>query len=213
MNCQLTLQGQLISAQRLGRSRRHGVLVGVSAPAPSSSATASSLAVSVATASFGLVRLSDVKGGHVDKPGVSAYSFTGMFLEVMRLEVHFRLKHDKLLFQALAVGANVVVLLEVLFQGVVVEVIVRLSRIAAVADEATLVLHAAMLVQLVVVVEALATETTQGVALEAGLVGGAGLIVAASHVFLQLLVGKELVLVREDLLVASAQVAHSFAMD
>lgn len=73
-------------------------------------------------------------------------------------------------------------------------------------------LHAAVLKQLVVVVEALAAEAAQRVALEARLVGGAGLVVAVAHVLLQLLVAKELVLVGKDLFVAGAEVAHALVM-
>lgn len=51
-------------------------------------------------------------------------------------------------------------------------------------------LHAAVLVELVVIVEALAAEAAERVALEARLVGGAGLIVAATHVLLELTVGE-----------------------
>lgn len=70
-------------------------------------------------------------------------------------------------------------------------------------------LHAAVLVELVVVVEALAAEAAQRVALEARLVGRAGLIVAAAHMLLELAIGKELMLVGKDLFAARAQVAHA----
>lgn len=73
-------------------------------------------------------------------------------------------------------------------------------------------LHAAVLKQLVVVVEALAAETAQRVALEARLVGGAGLVVAVAHVLLQLLIAKQLMLVGEDLFVAGAEIAHALVM-
>jgi hypothetical protein len=213
VDCQLTLESQLVSSQRLSRGRWHGILVGVSAPAASPSAAASAaatFAVSVAATSFILIRLPDVKGRHVDQSGVSAGGFASMFLEAVRLEVQLGLKHHKLLVQAFAIGAYVMVLFEVLLQGIVVEVVMRLSRISSIADEATLMLHATVFVQFVIVVEALAAETAQGVALEARLVGSAGLIVTTPHVLLQLLVGKELVFVRKDLFISSAEVAHSF---
>lgn len=69
-----------------------------------------------------------------------------------------------------------------------------------------------MLIQLVVVVETFTAEATQGVAFEARLVSGAWLIVAASHVLLQFLVGKELVFMSEDLFVTGAKVAHSLTV-
>lgn len=74
------------------------------------------------------------------------------------------------------------VLFEMLLQRIVVEVVVWLSRIATVTDEASLMLHATMVVEFVVVVEAFTTEAAQRVALETSLVCGAGLVVAAAHV-------------------------------
>lgn len=135
-----------------------------------------------------------------------------MLRQVMCLHVQLRLEDDKLLLQASSIGAQVVVLLEVLLQLVVVEEVVRLSRVSSIAYEATLVLHAAVLKQLVVVVEALAAETAERVALEARLVGGTRLVVTVAHVPLKLLIREELMLVGEDLLVAGAQVAHALAM-
>jgi hypothetical protein len=94
-------------------------------------------------------------------------------------------------------------------QGVIVPVIMRLPRVPPIADEAPLVLVAAMLIQLIVVVKSLAAETTQRVSLESRLVCGSRLIVSVSHVLLQLLVGEQFVLMREDPLVTSAQITHA----
>lgn len=82
------------------------------------------------------------------------------------------------------------VLLEVLLQGVVVLVVVRLSGILSITDEAALVLHAAMLIELVAVVEALAAEAAERMAAETGLVSSAGLVVAMAHVLFELALGK-----------------------
>jgi hypothetical protein len=128
--------------------------------------------------------------------------------KLVGLEVHLRLEHDKLLLETLAVRAHVVLLLEVVLKRVVVQVVVRLARVATVAEEATLVLVPAVLVQFVAVVETGAAKAAQRVAPEAGLVDGAGLVVAVAHVLGELLVGKHVVLVGKHLLVASAQVAH-----
>lgn len=138
--------------------------------------------------------------------------FAGVLGEVVRLHVQLRLEDDKLLLHASAVRAQEVVLFEVPLELLVVEEVVGLPGVSSVADEAALVLHAAVLKQLVVVVEALAAEAAQRVALEARLVGGAGLVVAVAHVLLQLLVAKELVLVGEDLFVAGAEVAHALVV-
>ena len=101
------------------------------------------------------------------------------------------------------------ILPEVLLQGIVVDEVVRMSRVSPVADEASFMFHAAMLIEFVVVVEPLTTETTKRVALEAGLVRRPWLIIAVSHMPLKLLFGKQFVLVREHPLVPRAEIAHA----
>lgn len=135
-----------------------------------------------------------------------------MLCQMMCLHVQLRLEDNELLLQASPIGAEKVVLLEVLLQFVVVEKIVRLSRVPPIAQEATLVLHAAVLKQLVVVVEALPAEAAEGVALEARLVGSTRLVVTVAHVPLQFLIREQLMLVGEDFLVASAEITHALAM-
>lgn len=135
-----------------------------------------------------------------------------MLSKVMRLHIQFRLKDDKLLLQTSPVRAQKVVLLKVLLQLFIVEEIMGLSRVSAITEKASLVLHAAVFKQLIVVIETFAAEAAQGVALEARLIGSARLVVAVAHVLLQLLVGEQLVLVGEYFLVAGAEVAHALAM-
>lgn len=136
-----------------------------------------------------------------------------MLAELVRLEVHLGLEDDKLLLEALAVRAEEMVPPEMFLERVVVEVVMRLPRVPPVTQETSLVLVAAVLVQLVAVVEARAAEAAQRMAPEARLVGGAGLVVAVPHMLRQLLVGKHVVLVREDLLMPSTEVAHLLAVD
>lgn len=208
----MSLKRQLVSPQRDSRAHswQNAVLVGVSSSVASCPSLGSSF--SLAAASFRLIRLTNIKSRDVDKPGISAHMFTGMLGEVVSLHVQLGLEDDKLLLQASAVRAQEVVLLEVFLQLFIVEEVVGLSRISSVAEEASLVLHAAVLKQLVVVVEALAAEAAERVALETRLVSGAGLVVAVAHVLLQLLIAKELMLVGEDLLVASAEIAHALVV-
>ena len=113
-----------------------------------------------------------------------------MLGEPVCLQIHVRLEHHKLLLHALPIRAQVMILAEMLLQGVVVLVVMRLSRIPPVADEAPLVLHAAVLVQLVVVVEPLPAERAQGVAFESRLVRAAGLVISVAHVLLEGLLRK-----------------------
>lgn len=99
------------------------------------------------------------------------------------------------------------VFLEVLFEGVVVAVVLR-PRIPPVAEKAPLMSFPTVLVELVVVVESLAAESAERMTLEAGLVRRAWLIIATSHMLLQFLIGKELMLMSKNLLVPRAQIAH-----
>lgn len=83
----------------------------------------------------------------------------------------------------------------------------------AIAEEATLVLIPAVLIQLVAVVEPRAAKATQWMAAETCLVGCAWFIVAVAHVLGQLLVGKHIVLMCEDFLVAGTEITHLLVVD
>ena len=104
------------------------------------------------------------------------------------------------------------VLAEVSFEGVVVDVVLRLSTsITTITQVTTLVAVTAVDVQLIIAVEALATEAALGVALETGLV--AGVVVAELLVSAQLGGSEKIVLVGEHLLVAGTEVAHLLVVD
>jgi hypothetical protein len=65
----------------------------------------------------------------------------------MSLEIHFRIKHNELLLEALSVWARKVVFLKVQLKRIIVDVILLLSAaFSAVTDMATLVLVPAMCV-------------------------------------------------------------------
>ena len=130
----------------------------------------------------------------------------------MCLEVHLGIKYDEFLFHAFSIIAQEVISFEVFFKGVVVHVVMGVSRVPTITNEAALVFHAAVLVQLVVIVKSFTTETAQWVALEARLVGSTRLVVSMPHVLLKLFLSEELMLVREHLLVPSAQVAHTLTV-
>lgn len=71
----------------------------------------------------------------------------------------------------------------------------------------------AMLVELVIVVEPLATKRAQRMAPKTRLRNVSRLIVAMMHMLLQFSIRKELMLVCEHFLVTSAQVAHLLVVD
>jgi hypothetical protein len=204
MDGQLPLERSFISTKCLcswGSRISHSVRI------PTSASTSSSPPLPIR---WGLVGLPDVKVGHVDHSGFPAQAFSTMLIDPVSLQVHFRFENDKLLLLTLCVGTGEVVLLEVIFEGRIVTIVVRLPGVPPITDEAPLVLHAAMVVELVVIVKAFAAEAAHRMALETSLIGCAGLVVAATHMLLKLAIGKELVLVRENLLVTGTEIAHSF---
>lgn len=111
-----------------------------------------------------------------------------MFRQLVSLQIKLRPKDDKFLLQAFPVVAKEVVFPEMLLQGVVVEVVVRLPRVFAIAKEATLVFMPTVLVQFIIIVKALAAEPAEGMSLKSRLVKSSWLVVALPHMFLQLLI-------------------------
>lgn len=132
-----------------------------------------------------------------------------MDFDLVCLEVNLGLKDDKLLLETFPVRTKEVVISEVNFQLIVVPIVDRLRPLAStVADVASLMLLSAMRVQLIVTIEAFPAETTFWMTSKATLIDSTGMVVAELLVSPQLRIGEELVLVREDLLVPCAKVAH-----
>lgn len=132
-----------------------------------------------------------------------------MRLELVGLEVHFRIEHNKLFLQAFTVWAHEVVFSEVLLERIVIDKVLLLpASFSSVADVATLMLVATMRVELIVSVEALAAESTFRVSLETALINCARIVVAKFLVLLEVCEGEELVLVSEYFLVSSTQIAR-----
>jgi hypothetical protein len=106
------------------------------------------------------------------------------------------------------------VFVEVLFQSLVVHVVLwRGASSTSVTQMTSFMLFTAMCKELVVAVESLSTETTFWVAFEPALINGARIVIAKFLMPLQFLVGEQLMLVGEDLLVPRTQVAHDFLVN
>lgn len=128
----------------------------------------------------------------------------------MGLQIHLRLKHDELLFQALLVQAKEVVFLEVILQRIVVDVVLLLAMSgSSIADVASLMPVTAVSIQFVISVKSLATETALWVTSETTLVNGTWDVVSVFLVFPQFRHGKEFMLVGKDLLVSSTKITAS----
>ncbi len=129
-----------------------------------------------------------------------------MRFELVRLKVDLRLKDNKLLLKALALGAQEVLLLVVQLERIVVDIVLLLPALAAaVADVAAFMPVAAVRIQLVVVVEALLAEPALGMPAETGLVDGSGMIVTKALMLPQLTVREQLMLMCKDLLVLGTE--------
>jgi len=208
----LPLEGLLVTAQGLCRTCWYWFRIRVtSSPTPAATTSLSLASTTTASAAFLLVRLTEVKAGHVDKSCVSSHIFrecASMLAQLMTLQVQLRRKDDELLLLTFVIGAEIVVLLEMLLESIVVHVVVRLPRILSIAQKTPLVLVAAVLVQFIVVVEARAAEGAKRMAPEACLIDRTWPVVSIPHVLLQLLIREKVVFVSEYLLASGAQVAH-----
>jgi hypothetical protein len=162
-------------------------------------------------------RLLVLEVAHVDASCVAAFHLAetvGMRLQLVGLEINLVFKDDEFLLETFTVGAEVVLLLEVDFKGVVVQVILwgDVRGAGSFTYVTTLVLVAAVLPQFVPRIETLVAESTFRVALEPTLVVTAGNIVSVLFVASQFGRREELVFMREDFLVASTQVTAAAGM-
>lgn len=109
-----------------------------------------------------------------------------MCLDLVGLQIHLRLENDKLFFQAFFIQASEMILMEVIFQCVVVNIVLLLTMGgASVTDVATFVFIAAVSVQLIVTIEPLATKPALRMSSEATLVYSSRLVVAGPFVLTQ----------------------------
>jgi hypothetical protein len=154
-----------------------------------------------------MVWLSDNKVGEVDAARVFRQS-VWMSLEFVGLEVQLRFENDEFLFQALLVQAQEVILSEMGLESVVVQVVVWPAWRSSVAYVAPLVLLAAVSVQFIIAVEVFSAESTLGMSPKSALIDSARLVVSTFLMLSQLLSGKQVMLVGENLLVLRTEVAH-----
>jgi len=100
------------------------------------------------------------------------------------------------------------VLLEMNFQRVVIEVVLLLAVvIPTIANMTLLVLVATVSIQLIISVESLPAETALGMSLESALINCARVVITKFVVLFQFCRGEQLVLMSEDLFVARTQIA------
>lgn len=167
-----------------------------------STAIAATPSVSAATV---CLPVTGCEGADVDSASITARILReaiGVDFKQVGFEIDFILENNELFLVTLFVGAHEVFFREVDGECIVVDVVLLCRlRATSIADMATLVLVATVCVQLVRRVEALSTEPALGVALEAGLVFRARLIVAGSLVLAQIDSREECVLVGEDFFV------------
>jgi len=131
-----------------------------------------------------------------------------MLLELMGFEVHLRIEDDELLLLAFLVQAWEVISPKVLLERIVIEVILRIVAASPpIAQMASFVFVSAMGEQFVIAIEPLPAKSALRMPFETALVDGSRVVITELLVPLQFLRCEELVFMREDLLVARAQVA------
>ena len=131
----------------------------------------------------------------------------------MGFQIHFRIKNDEFLLHAFPVCTQKMLFAKVDLERIIIDVVLLLpSLLPPVADVTTLVLVAAVHIELVIPVEPLLAEPTVWMALEPALVDRSGVIVTKLFMFPELLCGKEVMLVREYFFVLGAELTHDFVM-
>ena len=87
------------------------------------------------------------------------------------------------------------------------------STVPTIADVASLMLVAAMCIELVIAVKTLTTETTLRMAFETRLIHGARVVISVLFVLAEFGLSEKLMLVGEDLFVPRAEIAGDVSVD
>lgn len=102
-----------------------------------------------------------------------------MCLDLVGLQIHFRIENDKFLLLALIIQARKVLLVEVLLQCFVILKVLRVvAAISPVAKMASLMSVSAMSKEFVVAVESLSAKAALWMSLETALIHGARIVVS-----------------------------------
>lgn len=110
-----------------------------------------------------------------------------MDLQLMRLEIHLGLKHHEFLLQTFLVWTQVVIPLEVIFKGVIIDKVLLLTIAGpAVADMASFMPVSAVGIELIISIESYSTEPALWMASETALVSSTGIVVPILLMFSQL---------------------------
>ena len=137
-----------------------------------------------------------------------------MHFELMRLQVHFRLKGTGLVIQTFLFRTQEMILPEMIFQGAIVYVVLLMPRgIPSIADEAFLVLISAMLIQLIISIKTDPAEATFRMTFEATLVHSSRVVITKLFVPSKFLMSEQLMLVSKNFLIPCAQVTQHSVMD
>jgi len=100
-----------------------------------------------------------MKARHVNPPRIAKRILgqaAGVNFQLMRLQIHVRIKNDKLLLQTFSIRTQEVFLLEMHLERMVVDIVLLLSApVTTIANVTALMLISAMQVELVVTIETL----------------------------------------------------------
>jgi len=136
-----------------------------------------------------------------------------MYLQLVSLVIDFGFEDNEFLFEAVAIGAEEVVISEVLLERAVVYVILLLpTSVSPVTNVTSFMFVSAMRVQLVVTVEPLSAKSTLRMTPETTLISCAWIIIAELLMFAQFLYREELMLMSEDLFVPRTHITHHLMM-
>jgi hypothetical protein len=123
-------------------------------------------------------------------------------------QIHLSLEDNELLLQTFFIQTQEVLLLKMVLKSVVVDKVFLLPvTSSAVANVTPFMLVSAVSVELVIPVETYPTKSAFGVAFETALVNCTGVVISKLLMLAQLGHGEQLMLVGENLLVPSTQIA------
>lgn len=197
----LSLIGNLVSPQRLGTGKRNRISIYIAF---------SSLPTSL---SLRLIRSSIIETRDVHGPSIAPCILgesIRMGLELMSFQVHLRLKNHKLLVEAFLIQAEKMFLLEVMLEGIVVDVVLLLATPrSSITDKTTLVAVTTVGIQLVVPIKALMAKSAFRMPFKTTLIDRSRDVIAIPLMFSQFRIGKKGMLMRKHFFVPDAKItAH-----
>lgn len=134
-----------------------------------------------------------------------------MTFKLVGFQIHFRLENYKFLLQAFLIGAQEMILSEMLLQRIVVLIVLLLSPfVSSITYMTSFMLVSTMGVKFVITIKSLPAEPTFWVPFESTLINSTRIVIAKFLMFSELLWCEQLMLMSEDLFVPRTEITQLF---